>query len=530
MKKVKKALISVSEKKDLLPFVQGLVTLGIEIIATGGTAKMLQDNGIPLQRVEELTGFPEILRGRVKTLHPHIHGALLCDPEQDQATLSQHGISPIDLVIVNLYPFQSVIAQADHTQAMAIEHIDIGGPSMLRSAAKNHAHVTVVIDPEDYPSVLQALTETGGTDLSLRYRLATKVFQHTAQYDKEIAQYFSQQVAESAPSPSTEEHSNYPAEWTMHFSRKNRLRYGENPHQKAALYSDSSENFTKGIAQAEQKQGKPLSYNNLIDADAALQCVQKLISSQPACVIVKHTTPCGVAEAETQLTACLRALETDATSAFGGIFAFNQTLEKETAEYLVRTQFIEVILAPDFTKEAYASLAEKPNIRVLKAPPFSRKQAFTQSLRSISGGLLIQDTDASLDDIARFSVATRRQPSTQERADCLFAWNVVRHVQSNAIVFAKNRQTLGIGAGQTSRVFSTEIALLKATHASLSLQGSVVASDAFYPFPDALALAAKAGATACIQPGGAQRDAEIIQAADALNMAMIFTHTRHFKH
>lgn len=525
MKSIKRALISVSEKTGLVSFAKSLSALGIEIIATGGTAQTLLAAGVSLQSVEEITGFPEILNGRVKTLHPRIHGALLSQPEQDKQTLEKHNITPIDLLVVNLYPFTSVIEKPTHTQAMAIENIDIGGPSMLRSAAKNHSHVTVVVDPEDYSSVLTSITEQGGTDKAMRSRLATKAFQHTAQYDTEIAKYFSNNLLATK----TEE-TRYPAHKALNLQKKSPLRYGENPHQQAALYTSPGLHTPKGIAHAKQQQGKPLSYNNLIDADAAFQCAQSLADSQPACVIIKHTTPCGVAQADTLLNACLRALETDSTSAFGGIFAFNQTVDESVAEYLVRTQFTEVIIAPDYTEAAYSYLAQKPNVRVLKAAIHSENIPYHQSLRSISGGLLIQDTDTLLDNPDTFSVMTKRRPSEQEKTDCLFAWKVVQHVQSNAIVFAKNGQTLGIGAGQTSRVFSTKIACLKAKEQQLSLQNSVVASDAFYPFPDALALAADAGATACIQPGGSKRDSEIIEKADALNMTMLFTHTRHFKH
>ena len=507
---IKRALISTSDKEGLAAFAKHLHQLNIEIIATGGTAKLLRDASIPVTNVEEVTRFPEIMDGRVKTLHPNIHAAVLARGDKDTALLKTHGITPIDLVVVNLYPFQKTIANPQCTTEKAIENIDIGGPTLLRAAAKNHAFVTVVVDPKDYSSIIDSLETMGEIPLEMRQDLAKKAFAHTAAYDTAIAHYFS------------DSNSFIPS-----LTEQQALRYGENPHQKATLYRQQVEPHS--LTEAKKIQGKPLSFNNLMDSDAALCCVRALDDTLPGCVIVKHATPCGVAQANSLEKAYLKALATDPISAFGGIIAFNKKLDKQTAKTIVEKQFVEVILAPEFEAAALSVVANKKNIRVLTTGS-SLQQQNTQTFHSISGGLLIQDADVKPDKAATFTVVTQRQPTADEMADCLFGWNVVRYVKSNAILYAKDRQTLGIGTGQTSRIFSAKIAALKAKEASLSLTGAAMASDAFFPFADSLDMAAKAGITAVIQPGGSKHDAEIIAAANELQLAMIFTHVRHFKH
>nr|WP_286294080.1 bifunctional phosphoribosylaminoimidazolecarboxamide formyltransferase/IMP cyclohydrolase [Methylomarinovum sp. IN45] len=519
MHKVKRALVSVSDKTGVVEFCEGLQELGIEILSTGGTAKLLEANGVRVTEVSEYTGFPEIMAGRVKTLHPKVHGGILGRRGIDDEVMAEHGIEPIDLVVVNLYPFTQVTRRSGCTFEEAVENIDIGGPAMIRAAAKNHRDVGVVVDPEDYGQVLEALKlNLNALPDALRLQLAVRAFQHTAAYDAAIAAYLARVVDPDASLAQALEIS----------ARKVRdLRYGENPHQRAALYREQ-EPPSGTLGHARQLQGKPLSYNNLADADAALACVQSF-AERPACVIVKHANPCGVAEADTLLAAYERAYATDPTSAFGGIIAFNQTLDGDTATAIVSRQFVEVILAPAVSEEALAALASKPNVRVLACgmwePPAPELE-----LRRISGGLLVQDKDIAMVTLEDLKAVTRRKPTEAELADLLFAWKVVKYVKSNAIVYARERQTLGIGAGQMSRVWSARIGILKAEEAGLSVAGSVMASDAFFPFRDGVDAAAEAGVTAIIQPGGSIRDEEVIAAADEAGIAMVFTGMRHFRH
>jgi len=510
---IKRALLSASDKEGLAVFASALHKLGIEIIATGGTAALLEKNNIPVIKISDITDFPEIMDGRVKTLHPKIHGGLLGRRGTDDTTMQTHDITPIDLLVVNLYPFQQTIAKPDCSFENAIENIDIGGPTMLRAAAKNHRDVTVIVNPNDYKAVLDEIKNQGHTSPETRRKLAEKAFAHTACYDTAITNYL------------MDKSSNNTDQLDLH--KKAELRYGENPHQSAGLYTVNT--VPNSLTEAKQQQGKPLSFNNLMDSDAALNCVRALDANAPGCVIVKHATPCGVAQSDTLENAYLRALATDSTSAFGGIIAFNKTLDAKTANTILDKQFAEVILAPDFEEEALALLSQKSALRALACGDASQSQT-AKTFHSISGGLLIQDADQNLDDPSQFTIASNRQPTQHEMADLLFAWQVVRFVKSNAIVYAKDRQTLGIGTGQTSRVFSAQIAALKAEEAGLSLQGAALASDAFFPFADGIEVAAKAGITAIIQPGGSKRDAEVIAAADQLDLAMVMTGTRHFRH
>lgn len=510
---IKRALLSVSNKEGLAVLASELHRLGIEILATGGTAALLEKNNIPVIKIADVTGFPEIMNGRVKTLHPKIHGGLLGRRGIDDATMKEHDITPIDLLVVNLYPFQQTIAKPGTSLEDAIEQIDIGGPTMLRAAAKNHRDVTVIIDPSDYPRILEEIQNQGQTSPETRHQMATKAFAHTATYDTAIAEYLKDE-------PPTDTKN-------LSLNKKTELRYGENPHQSATLYTLGTAPNT--LAEAKQQQGKPLSFNNLMDSEAALSCVRALDANTPGCVIVKHATPCGVAQASSLEEAYLKALATDPTSAFGGIIAFNQTLNASTAKTILEKQFAEVILAPDFEPEALALLSKKTALRALACGPASQASD-SKTFHSISGGLLIQDADQQIDDPSTFTIASKRKPSPQEMADLLFAWQVVRSVKSNAIVYAKDQQTLGIGTGQTSRVFSAKIAILKAEEAGLSLKSAVVASDAFFPFSDGIEVAAAAGITAVIQPGGSKRDPEVIETADRLGLAMVMTGTRHFRH
>lgn len=511
---IQRALISTSNKTGLVELAKSLSALGIEIIATGNTAKLLQENNLAVTDVASFTGFPEILDGRLKTLHPKIHGGILARPGIDDAVCAEHDIFPIHLLIANLYPFRETIAKPNCTESQAIEQIDIGGPTLLRAAAKNHVFVTVVVDPKDYSKIISEIKENGNTSLEFRRELATKVFSHTAAYDSAIATYLQGKI--ELPDP-----------YLATFEKKMDLRYGENPHQKAAFYAQMPA-VPGSISAAESLQGKTLSYNNLMDSDAALQCVREFSNNIAACVIVKHATPCGVALGSTLLEAYEKALACDPTSAFGGIVAFNQILDEKTAQFMVEKQFVEVLLAPELTEGAKKILSQKNNCRVLVCGGAGINS--DQMLRSISGGLLIQENDEQPEDENTFAVATEKKPTESERQDLLFAWKVVKHVKSNAIVLAKNQQTLGIGSGQTSRVFSTKIAILKAVEAGLSLENSVMASDAFFPFPDSLEIAAKAGIRAIIQPGGSKRDDEVITTANRLGLSVLLTGVRHFRH
>ncbi|MCL4141314.1 UNVERIFIED_CONTAM: hypothetical protein GTU68_021010 [Idotea baltica] len=508
MNKIQRALLSVSDKNGVLELAQQLNKLGIELLSTGGTAKLLQDAGLPVKEVSEHTGFPEMMAGRIKTLHPKIHGGLLARRGIDEAVMAEHDINPIDLIVVNLYPFEATIARDDCTLPMAIENIDIGGPTMLRAAAKNHAAVTVLIDPADYDRVLTQIQSSGAVDDATRFDLAVKTFEHTAHYDGMIA--------------------NYLGKITDDFHKAQDMRYGENPHQKAAFYTEQQAE-SGSISAAVQLQGKALSYNNIADTDAALECV-KAFPESPACVIVKHANPCGVAIAKDLLTAYDLAYQTDPTSAFGGIIAFNQTLDAATAQAIIDRQFVEVIIAPDISNEAKAIVSQKANVRLLNCGPFPLVQRHSFDYKRVTGGLLVQDKDIALVTEEALKVVTSKQPTEQQMIDLRFAWRVAKYVKSNAIVYVNKQQTIGIGAGQMSRVVSSRIAGIKAADAGLAVPGAVMASDAFFPFRDGLDAAAEAGISAVIQPGGSMRDDEVIAAADEHGIAMVFTGMRHFKH
>jgi phosphoribosylaminoimidazolecarboxamide formyltransferase/IMP cyclohydrolase len=514
----RRALLSVAEKQGLAPFALALEELGFEIVSTGGTAKALRAAGIIVTDVATVTSFPEIMDGRVKTLHPHIHGGLLARRGVDDAVLESHGIGTIDLLVVNLYPFEATTARPDCTDAEAIENIDVGGPAMLRAAAKNHEYTIVVVDHADYDSVLAALKE-GEVPAPMRRALAIKAFGHTARYDAAIAEYLRTHsaAAEEWPNP-----------LLRSFNLVQPLRYGENPHQRAALYS-TAERVPGTVAHAVQVQGKELSFNNLVDADAALEAVKAFEAT--ACVIVKHANPCGIATAASPVTAYQLAYRTDPTSAFGGVIAFNRALDESSAEAIVSQQFAEVIVAPEIGKAARAILARKQAIRVLEAGwPASTARETQLQLKTLEGGLLVQSADVGAVDVATAKVVTQRQPTTSELRDLKFAWTVVKYVKSNAIVVARDGATIGIGAGQPSRVMSARIAALKAEEANLDLASSVLASDAFFPFRDGIDAAAERGVMAVVQPGGSVRDEEVVRAADEHGMAMIFTGMRHFRH
>ncbi len=516
---IKRALLSVSDKTGLLPLAQALAAAGVELLSTGGTAKALRDAGLRVRDVSEITRFPEIMDGRVKTLHPAVHGGLLGRIGMDDAVMLEHAIAPIDLLVVNLYPFVQTVAKPDCSYDDAVENIDIGGPAMLRAAAKNHARVTVLVEPSDYPELIAAIA-AGGTDAAQRRALAAKAYAHTSSYDGQITQWLSKR-AESIETPNLWPQTLHPA-----FQLKSGLRYGENPHQAGALFVESG--APEGIvATAKFLQGKELSFNNIADADAALECVK--IFDAPACVIVKHANPCGVAIANDLLSAYDRAFKVDPTSAFGGIIAFNRVLDAKTAAEILARQFVEVVIAPEIAADALPLFAKKANVRVLSCGPL-HKSLQTLDYKRIAGGLLVQDNDSDELVAADMEIVSKRQPTESEIADLLFAWKVAMFVKSNAIVYARDGQTIGIGAGQMSRVISAKIAVLKAEEAGLSVPGSAMASDAFFPFRDGIDAAAAAGIRSVIQPGGSMRDAEVIAAADEHNMAMAFTRRRHFKH
>jgi phosphoribosylaminoimidazolecarboxamide formyltransferase/IMP cyclohydrolase len=518
--RITRALISVSDKSGLLDFARALSARGIEILSTGGTATALKDGGIAVKDVAAHTGFPEMLNGRVKTLHPMVHGGLLAvrgNAEHAKATEAA-GIVPIDLLVVNLYPFEATVARGADDDT-CIENIDIGGPAMIRAAAKNHAAVTVVVDPADYATVMSELTaHDGATTHETRRRLAQKAYARTAAYDGAISNWLGGKV-DATP-------QRFPVTFTMQFDRAQAMRYGENPHQAAAFYVERGAREAS-IATARQLMGKELSYNNIADTDAALECVKEFTDA-PACVIVKHANPCGVAVSDSLVDAYDRAFKTDPESAFGGIIAFNQTLDATTAAAIVDRQFVEVIIAPDVTPDAVAVVARKKNIRLLVSGAWPATPARRLDMKRVSGGLLLQDADQAL--WSDLKVVTKRQPTDAEMRDLRFAWTVAKYVKSNAIVYAKERATIGVGAGQMSRVNASRIAVIKAEIAGLDVKGSAVASDAFFPFADGLLSAAGAGATAVIQPGGSVRDDEVIKAADDKGLAMVFTGMRHFRH
>ncbi len=516
---VRRALLSVSDKSGLLELAHALVGRNIEILSTGGTARLLSESGIPVREVASHTGFPEIMGGRVKTLHPKIHGGLLGRRGTDEAVMAEHGIAPIDLLVVNLYPFAATVARPGCRYEEAVENIDIGGPAMLRAAAKNHEAVLVVVDPGDYGLVLRELAEHGGgSRFATRAHLAAKAFAHTAAYDTMVAGYLAAQHATGA--------SAFPQTLPLIFEKVQDLRYGENPHQRAAFYKSPAARGA-GVATARMLQGKDLSFNNIADADTAIECVRQF--GEPACVIVKHANPCGVAIGAGVREAYEGAYRTDPTSAFGGIIACNRELDAATAVAITERQFVEVLAAPAVTAEAARVLAAKPNVRVLVLGELT-PAADEIEFRSVTGGLLGQSRDLADLLEADLTVPTRRQPTAAELADLRFAWRVCKFVKSNAIVFARGLATIGVGAGQMSRVYSTRVAAMKAADEKLSTQGAVMASDAFFPFRDNLDVAAGYGIRAIIQPGGSKRDDEVIAAADSHDMAMVFTGMRHFRH
>lgn len=520
MKPVRRALISVSDKSGIIEFAESLTAMNIAILSTGGTYKALTEAGLPVTEVSEYTGFPEMMDGRVKTLHPKIHGGLLGRRGTDDAVMAEHGIDAIDMVVVNLYPFEATVANPDCRLEDAIENIDIGGPTMLRSAAKNHKDVAVVTDPHDYARILEELqSNSGQLSHATRFDLAIKTFEQTARYDGAISNYFGTMF-------SREDSDTFPRTYNSQFVKKQSMRYGENPHQAATFYTER--NATEAsISTAEQLQGKALSFNNIADTDAALELVKTFDGT--ACVIVKHANPCGVSLGQSVFEAYDRAYRTDPTSAFGGIIAFNRELDAETAQAIIERQFVEVIIAPSIAEDAKAIVAAKQNVRLLACGELGEQQA-AYDYKRVTGGLLVQDRDLGSVSEADLKVVTERAPSAQEMADLMFAWKVAKYVKSNAIVYVKDGMTIGVGAGQMSRVYSAKIAGIKAADEGLEVPGSVMASDAFFPFRDGIDAAAEAGITAVIHPGGSMRDQEVIDAANEHGIAMVFTGMRHFKH
>lgn len=534
---IRRALLSVSDKTGILEFAKSLHAQGVELLSTGGTARLLADNGVPVIEVSDHTGHPEIMDGRVKTLHPKVHGGILARRGIDELVMEQNNIKPIDLVAVNLYPFAETVAKEGCTLADAIENIDIGGPTMVRSTAKNHKDTTIIVNARDYDRVIAEMNaHEGSTTQETRFDLAIAAFEHTAAYDGMIANYFGTQV----PAHSTNERhenslcaegSKFPRTYNTQLVKKQDLRYGENSHQTAAFYVDTpsfnGQSDEASVASAIQLQGKALSYNNIADTDSALECVKEF--SEPACVIVKHANPCGVAIGENLLDAYNRAFQTDPTSAFGGIIAFNGELDAETASAIVERQFVEVIIAPKVSQAARDIVAAKANVRLLECGEWNTK---TTSLdyKRVNGGLLLQDRDQGMVGLDDVKVVSKRQPTEAEMKDLMFCWKVAKFVKSNAIVYAKNSMTIGVGAGQMSRVYSAKVAGIKAADEGLEVQDSVMASDAFFPFRDGIDAAAAAGISCIIQPGGSIRDEEIIAAADEHGMAMVFTGMRHFRH
>jgi phosphoribosylaminoimidazolecarboxamide formyltransferase/IMP cyclohydrolase len=516
---VRRALLSVSDKSGLLPLAEALIAHGVQLLSTGGTAKTLRDAGLAVTDVSSVTGFPEIMDGRVKTLHPKIHGGLLSRTGTDDAVSAEHGIEAIDLLVVNLYPFAATVAKPDCTYDEAIENIDIGGPAMLRAAAKNHARVAVLTDPADYAGFIDALAEGGSTDVQRR-SWAAKTYAHTSTYDGQITEWLSKRADKpDEPKP-------WPASLHPAFALGSALRYGENPHQAGALFVEAAAG-SGIVATAGFIQGKELSFNNIADADAALECVKAF--DAPACVIVKHANPCGVAVAANIGDAYDRAFATDPTSAFGGIIAFNRALDGKTASTIAERQFVEVVIAPGISPDAQAAFARKPNVRVLDCGALDGHRG-DWDYKRVAGGLLVQNTDSDTLGIKDLKTVSNTQPSLEQLEDLLFAWKVAMFVKSNAIVFVQNQRTIGIGAGQMSRVISAKIAGIKADDAGLAVPGAVMASDAFFPFRDGIDTAAAAGISAVIQPGGSMRDNEVIDAANEHGIAMVFTGRRHFKH
>ena len=515
---IRRALISVSDKSGIVGLARNLHAKGIELLSTGGTASLIAQQDIPVIEISDYTGFPEMMAGRVKTLHPKVHGGILGRRGLDEDIMQAHGIQPIDLVIINLYPFQETVAKPNCSFEDAIENIDIGGPAMVRAAAKNHSSVTIVVDPIDYSSVLEEMDNNeGGVSDKTRFSLAIKAYEHTASYDDAIANYFGRLVQEP-------DDQQFPRTINFQYKHAQGMRYGENPHQNAAFYVES--NLTEpGIASATQLQGKALSYNNIGDTDAALECVKQF--DQPACVIVKHANPCGVATDANIHEAYQRAFSTDPESAFGGIIAFNRPLDAKTAQAIIDQQFVEVIIAPEVDAEANSIVASKVNVRLLACGEWA-EPAYRLDYKRVNGGLLVQDVDAKL--YQSLNVVTELEPTEAQMLDLLFAWKIAKFVKSNAIVYAKNSMTIGVGAGQMSRINSARIAGIKAEHANLQVADSVMASDAFFPFRDGIDAAHEAGIRAIIQPGGSMKDDEVIAAANTHGMSMVFTGMRHFRH
>ena len=521
MSAIARALISVSDKTGIVELARALHEMGIEILSTGGTANQIREAGVPVADVSSYTGFPEVMDGRVKTLHPKIHGGLLARRDVDSETMHEHGIAGIDLLVVNLYPFERTVAKPDCDLATAIENIDIGGPAMLRAAAKNHAWVTVVVDAGDYAAVLGELRAGRAVTPATRFRLAVKAFEHTARYDGAIAGYLGARDGTDAPPAA------FPRTLNLQYAKSQEMRYGENPHQRAAFYVERA-GTEASVATAKQLQGKTLSFNNVADTDAALECVKSF--EEPACVIVKHANPCGVAIGDRIRDAYDRAFRTDPTSAFGGIIAFNRALGAETAAAIVERQFVEVVIAPRIDAGALETFASKENVRVLACGSLPAAPQAAFDFKRVTGGLLVQDRDAGAVARGDLEVVTRRPPTEAEVRDLLFAWKVVKFVKSNAIVYCRDGMTIGVGAGQMSRVYSAKIAGIKAVDEGLEVRGSVLASDAFFPFRDGIDAAAEAGVSAVIEPGGSMRDDEVVAAADEHGMAMVFTRMRHFRH
>jgi len=522
LRPVRRALISVSDKDGIIEFAKSLHEQGIEILSTGGTAKLLTENMIPVMEVSRHTGFPEIMDGRVKTLHPKIHGGILGRRGIDDGVMKDNDIAPIDIVVVNLYPFEATVANEDCSLDDAIENIDIGGPAMVRATAKNHAYVSIIVDPEDYQRVLEELHNNEGiVSDATRFDLAVKAFEHTSNYDGMIANYLGRVRFNETGEVSLDE---LPRTINLQYNKVQEMRYGENPHQNAAFYTEKNPTEAS-IVTARQLQGKELSYNNIGDADAALECIKQF--EEPACVIVKHANPCGVSVNSNILEAYNQAYSTDAESAFGGIIAFNRELDADTAKTIVERQFVEVIIAPSITGEAIDEVAKKKNVRLLECGQWEGTSP-RLDFKRVNGGLLVQEADLLL--LNEMKVVSEQQPSEQELNDLLFSWKVAKFVKSNAIVYAKNNMTIGVGAGQMSRINSARIAGIKAEHAGLEVPGSVMASDAFFPFRDGIDAANEAGIVAVIQPGGSMRDDEVIAAANEYGMAMVFTGMRHFRH
>jgi phosphoribosylaminoimidazolecarboxamide formyltransferase/IMP cyclohydrolase len=526
---IKRALLSVSDKTGIVEFARSLSQKGVDLLSTGGTAKLLAENGIKVTEVSDYTGHPEIMDGRVKTLHPKVHGGILARRGMDEAVMTENNISAIDLVVVNLYPFANAVADENCSLENAIENIDIGGPTMVRAAAKNHKDVTIVVNAQDYDRVLTEMDANGDSLVyQTRFDLAIAAYEHTAAYDGMIANYFGKMLSAhgSNSEMASGEKQKFPRTFNSQFIKTQDLRYGENSHQDAAFYVEANPEEAS-VSTAKQIQGKALSYNNIADTDSALECVKEF--DEPACVIVKHANPCGVSIGDNILAAYEGAYKTDPTSAFGGIIAFNRELDADTAEAIVSRQFVEVIIAPSISKAAAQIVAAKPNLRLLECGQWST-QTTGLDYKRVNGGLLIQDRDqgkVSADDL---KVVTKRQPTEKEMRDLQFCWKVAKYVKSNAIVYVKNSMTIGVGAGQMSRVYSAKVAGIKAADENLEVAGSVMASDAFFPFRDGLDAAAEAGITAVIQPGGSMRDNEVIAAADEHNIAMVFTGMRHFRH